>query len=145
MQSYAWRALLGHIPPEKQDQFSIVTLAGIEICLNSILRLEHEFVVVKGRLAGSQDGGRIFFIPFATIDHFSFTQPTRETDFTDIFSGLEIPAPAEELPPPPRNGDSNLGIEPRPAIRSEVLERFRARPGSSTNLSQFRPKGDRRE
>ncbi|MBY0231293.1 MAG: hypothetical protein K2W96_18580 [Gemmataceae bacterium] len=142
MHAQTWIALFRHIPPEKQPLFSIITANGTELTVQAFLRIEPELLIVKGRLAASQDAGRVFFIPYHLIDTFSYTNPVRESEVEELFGTLSFaqgepaptPPPAEE-PPPAR--PSLLGI-PSPArhsIRSEVLEKFRSsRPGSSLSL-----------
>jgi hypothetical protein len=140
MQNSAWIALLSHIPPEQQSRFMLVTSSGIEIAIQSFLLIEQECVAIKGRLAGSQDQGRVFFIPYSNIDNFGFSQPVKDVEFTELFGNLtlatEAPPPVEvvangQAQPPAEAADENAG-EPaaggsRPVIRSEVLERFRSR------------------
>lgn len=158
MNDRAWEAVLRHIPAAQQDQFSLVTTSGTEISLQSLLRIEADFVVAKGRLAGSQDQGRVFFIPYANIDYFGTSQPIKDEEFHQMFDDLQLPrlepadvgqavappvapvAPVAPLPPgivavAPSQHGSGL----RPPIRSEVLERYRSArtpggPPSSGNL-----------
>jgi hypothetical protein len=154
MHQSAWVALLRHIPPEQYDQLAVVTTSGTEICVQGILRIEQEFLAFKGRLAGSQDAGRLFFLPYERIDYLGFQRPVKDAEFAEMFGGLtisppvngegfglgealafqsfEAPAPAPE-PDGAANGTppaSGSGIQP--AIRSVVLERFRARGPSSS-------------
>jgi hypothetical protein len=130
----------------------LVTTGGTEIAIQSFLRIERELVILKGRLSGSQEQGRIFFIPYCQVDYIGTAQVTKDADFHEMFSSFHFPGPAHEeglaampneangypaappvaAPPEPKGGS---GV--RPAIRSEVLERFRnARggPPSSSNL-----------
>jgi hypothetical protein len=150
MLARTWIALFRHIPPDHHPRFSLVTVNGTEISIQLILRLEADFAIIKGRLSGSQEAGRVFFIPYSSIDTFSFTSPVRETDVNDLFGTLTFdepvaePEPAAAPEPPPvapsaqaaENGKAvEPGSGPRPVIRSEVLERFRSsRPSSSVNL-----------
>jgi hypothetical protein len=143
MQNYAWIALLQHIPPEQQSRFMLVTSSGTEIAIQSFLIIEGEFVAVKGRLSGTQDQGRVFFIPYAHIDYFGFAQAIKDEEFTEMFGTLEVPSPPPVLPaaanerapdtvldaPPPPVAPAPPVSPSRPAIRSEVLERFRSRMG----------------
>lgn len=143
MQNHAWAALLRHIPPEQQSQYMLVTRGGTEIAVQSLLRLEDEFAVVKGRLAGSQDAGRVFFVPYENIDYFGTQQPVKDADFNEVFNSLVLPGatpflPETPVPPAPPRPDSG----PRAAIRSEILERYRARPSSASILPD--PKGNGR-
>jgi hypothetical protein len=142
MQSSAWVALLRHIPAEQHDQYMLVTMSGTEIAIQGLLRIEQEFVALKGRLSGSQEAGRVFFIPYAQIDYIGTQKPIKDSDFNEVFGSLvmrneagpwDVAAPAEM----PVGGSNGSG--PRPAIRSEVLERYRARPSSSATLPNPRP------
>jgi hypothetical protein len=93
MQDKAWAALLSHIPAERHDNLMLVTRSATEIAIQSILRIDRQFVALKGRLAGSQDTGRLFFIPFSEIDYLGFAKTVREDEFNDLFGGLNMPAP----------------------------------------------------
>src|SRR5262249_52285946 len=145
MQSSVWAVLLRHIPADQHDNLMLVTSGGTEIALQCVLRVEQEFMAVKGRLAGSQDAGRVFFIPFNRIDYLGFQKALKEADFHEMFKGLDIPAAPAAVPPPPpepapppaaqapqaaappaANG-SLTGSGERRAIKSAVLERFRSR------------------
>src|SRR5262245_2578993 len=101
MHSSAWVALLKHIPPEHHNRLMLVTSCGIEITVQCFLRIEREFVALRGRLAGSQEAGRVFFVPFAKIDYFGFMQEIKESEFHDLFGTLVLPDP----PAPTRAGD----------------------------------------
>lgn len=126
MHPSAWAAVLRHIPAEQQHLFSLVTQGGAEISVAALVRIEDEFAIVRGRLSGSQDSGRVFFVPYANIDYFGYTNPVKEEDYAAMFDSLEVPKAAaeEEAPAPP----ARPSVHDRPAIRSEVLERFRQRP-----------------
>ena len=104
----------------------LVTNTRTEIAIQSILRLDVDFLIVKGRLAGSQDAGRVFFIPYANIDHLGFYRAVKDTEFEEMFAGLDAaPLPAIAVAPEP------VAEEPKAPIKSAVLERFRSRGGST--------------
>jgi hypothetical protein len=163
MHNGAWAALLRHIPAEQHNKLIIVTASGVEIAIQGFLRIEKELVILKGRLAGSQDQGRVFFIPFAQIDYIGSSLAWTDAEFNEAFDSLTFPDPpdgqdyeaevpssrqAEYTPAPrsapvPSNGSNHGLVAPtaggsRPNIRSEVLERFRNTrgngPSSSANL-----------
>src|SRR5688500_11986339 len=100
MQNHAWVALLRHIPPDQHSQYMLVTTSGTDITVQSFLRIEQECVVLKGRLAGTQETGRIFFIPYDHIDYFGTQQPVKDTDFNEVFNSLVLPSAA-----PPASGE----------------------------------------
>jgi hypothetical protein len=160
MHSSAWAALLRHIPGNVQHNLMLVTRSGTEICIQAILRVDHEFLAFKGRLAGSQDAGRLFFVAFDQIDYLGFQQAVREEEFHELFDGLQMPAPATialpaefapaaepepEPEPEPAIAQTPAAVPGGPAapvapsavagaaapIKSAVLERFRSRQPSS--------------
>ena len=164
MDDLAWVAILRHIPADKLSGFTIILEGNIEITLQSLLRLEVEFAVFKGRLSGSQDAGRVFFVPYCRIVNLGTLHPIKDEDYEAIFQTLTIPssvaviaAPVPAPPPVPapepvaanghhtpngHNGASQNDSGVRASIRSEVLDRFRARPNgpsSSANLPNPRP------
>jgi hypothetical protein len=154
MHNSVWTALLRHLPPEQYDQLMLVTVGGTEIALQTVLRIEQEFMAVKGRLAGSQDAGRVFFIPYAQIDYFGFQQPLKESDFHQLFGTLTLPAPGqavaadpatltpEPVRDPPDGEPAMPGSGVRTPIKSAILERFRSRTASSLSLPPAQTTGE---
>jgi hypothetical protein len=145
MHDSAWIAILRQIPPEKQHQYSVTTRSGVEITIQLILRIETSFVAFRGRPAGSQDGGRIYFLPYDNIDFLGSTISMRETEYEEDFGSLRSPAavapsslppePAQVLEPIVAAGAARPPSSLNVPIRSEVLDRFRSqRPTSSPSL-----------
>jgi hypothetical protein len=152
MQSVAWALLLRQYLQEQQNSLMLVTAAGTEIAVQQILRLDHEFVAIRGRMAGSTDAGRVFIIPYRGLLYVGTQQACTEADFRARFDNVsfpdpsapaEPPAPAAEEPPPPAEPEE-AAVAPSaraPApIKSAVLERFRARSASAPGVS-LRPSG----
>jgi hypothetical protein len=149
MHSSVWVLLIRQVPPEQHNNLMLVTSGRTEIAVQTVLRIDHEFMAIRGRLAGSQEAGRVFFIPYDQIDYLGFQQPIKESEFHDLFDGLVVPAPAAvapaapaaEPPPaapapepeaaPPVAPSANGAGRPATPIKSAVLERFRARSVSS--------------
>jgi hypothetical protein len=104
-----WIRLFRHIPPEHQSKFTLITSNGTELLVQSFIRIEPEFVLVKGRLSGSQDAGRVFFIPYANIDSFSYTNPVRDNDVEELFGSLTFDAPQ---PAEPHAADARAAANP---------------------------------
>ena len=65
MQESLWSTLLRRIPPAKHDILIVVTAAGVELMIKKIIRLDEDFVILRGRLAGSSDQNRIVILPYA--------------------------------------------------------------------------------
>jgi hypothetical protein len=127
MQDKCWATLLSYIPPQQHDGLMLVTTSGTEIAIQTILRVESQFMAIKGRLAGSQDTGRLFFIPFSQIDYFGFQKSVREEEFHEQFGGLRMPGSEEEsaAPVPPEAVPAPVAappvvVPPQPAPAAAV-------------------------
>src|SRR6516165_10370450 len=102
MQCNAWGHLLRQIPTEKYQTLSLVTTGGTEIALQGILRIEREFVAIKGRLSGSQAAGRVYFIPYTHIDYLGTQVEVKDAEFEATFGQLELSSAAVgDAPPSP--------------------------------------------
>jgi hypothetical protein len=149
MHDAAWMKLLRHIPASEQSKLMLVTTGGTEITIQCLLRLDPECLALRGRLAGSTDAGRVFFVPYSHIDYFGFQQPLKEAEFHELFSSLEALSgelteeAASTSPTTASNAaaPSLVPANPTPprgpaVIKSAVLEKFRARsishPGTQT-------------
>lgn len=153
MQAQVWDALLRKIPANYHAGLSVSTLAGAEIILQSIIRLEPTHALVRGRPAGSTDGGRIMIIPFDQIDFVSFTQRLSEAEVQAIFGSATTNFPEISVRPeqPEANGTppaespvKNLTTPPAPPepanksgrpSKSMLLAKLRARLGESSRGS----------
>jgi hypothetical protein len=108
MQNSAWIDLFRRIPPEQHNTLAIVTSVGIEIAIQTLVRIEEHFVVIRGRLAGTTDTGRAFFIPYSQINYLGFVQEIKEPQLRALFG--EAPPPAD-----PERKATAASTEPAPA------------------------------
>jgi hypothetical protein len=133
----------------------VVTAIGTEMAIQNILRIEEDFVVIRGRLAGSSDTGRVFFLPYSQINYAGFQKALKEDEFNALFGENEPPiaeaaaavpepapvvlpsGPTTPLPPSksavsPTGGltatdrPRNSNRPPLP-LKSQLLERLRSR------------------
>jgi hypothetical protein len=132
----------------------VVTKAGTEITLQAVLRMEEEYLVLRGRLQGTSNAGHIFFVPFEQIDHISTIVEIKEQEVEAIFGSpgavftagdagkapaetpddqaAEVAADASAEEQEEGEDQSKPDRHPTPArgIHSiELLERIRARTG----------------
>jgi len=129
MQAAVWMELLARIPEHQRSQLVVMTTARVEITVQDLVRMDEAYVAVRGRLAGSSDAGRLFFVPYDQIAYVSIQKAVRDQELVEIF-GTAPPAPAapaaavdqlpsepgaEELPPP------ELEPEPEPVPEAEGL------------------------
>jgi hypothetical protein len=155
MQNSAWIVLLRRIPPDLHNTLAIVTTIGIEINIQTLVRIEDDHVVIRGRLAGTTDTGRAFFVPYDQINYLGIVKEMKEpqvralygeappaeeveqkTDAVSTESAVAQPSATEAMPvpvPPPEPEATPPAEPPKPAPqlkiprKSGVLERLRAR------------------
>jgi hypothetical protein len=90
MQSSAWAAILRRIPPDQHDSLAIVTTVGVEISIQDVLRIEDDHIVMRGRLSGTTQSGRAFFVPYDQINYLGFQKEVRVAQIMALYS--EAPA-----------------------------------------------------
>ena len=127
MQSTPWIALLKKIPAEQHNHLVLVTEAGVEFTIQTILQSEGEWLAFKGRLACSQETGRLYFVPFDRIDYLGFNRSVAEEEFRSWFGNAPAPAQAAGGLANGKPGAGANGAQPN---RAALLERIRARPSS---------------
>jgi hypothetical protein len=162
MQSSEWIGLIGRIPADKHDCLCFVTTGGLHINLQAIVCRAQDFLVVRGRIAGSTDAGYTFLLPYDQMECVYFQKPVSEEEAIAWFGAtgapvevaapvarptaaggapvpapapLPIPAPAAPVPGAPAL--ATAGIQTRSGSiplpgKAAILERLRKRTGSSS-------------
>lgn len=159
MQSDIWLTLFQKIPPAYRDHLAIITTVGMEVSIQAILRTEPQYLVIRGRQAGTTDTGRIFFIPFDQINLLCVQKPMKGAEVRAMYgeppdtTDAEESLPDEELPsaaaiegpdaapppapvPPPAPAIEEPPKAPPPRLsKSELLARIRSRSQGAGNGS----------
>jgi hypothetical protein len=164
VQNAAWISLLRHIPAEHQSNLILTMSTGTDIAIQTILRAEKDYLVIRGRLTGTTDGGGFFFVPFDQISFMGFQRAVHETEVRTMFgepaasagaahdsaanpgeNGTPDQAPAPAVAPPD-SAPPGVGGPPGPpgypkpragTAKAALLERLRARrAGSDPNQPQ---------
>jgi hypothetical protein len=85
MHSGAWITLLKRIPLAHHNILTVRTSGGTEVNIQSILRLDTEFAVIRGRLAATTETGRVYFIPYDQIDYVGYLKEVKVEQIRDMF------------------------------------------------------------
>jgi hypothetical protein len=115
MQSAAWKAIFNRVPREHHEIMVLVTSIGIEINIKGIQLLEPDYVVLRGRLGGTTDAGRLFFVPYDQINYITFHSEIREQQVAEML-GLDAPPPKAPIP----MGDAVKAAEAAADIAAEA-------------------------
>lgn len=67
MDSKTWQKLFQGIRPDDQDSVVISMVGGLEIATQNIARAEEDLVMIRGRVAGEAEYGRLFLLPYEKI------------------------------------------------------------------------------
>jgi mannose-6-phosphate isomerase-like protein (cupin superfamily) len=86
-----WVKLISRVPEAHREILTLMMRSGTEIALQTVLRTDDHFVVVRGRLSGTTDQDRIFFVPYDQIVYAGFTRPVPLPIIAGMFG--ENPAP----------------------------------------------------
>jgi hypothetical protein len=92
MQASSWLALFKQMPQSQHDNLSLVTNIGTEVALQQIIRLERDFMVVRGRMTGTMDTGVIIVIPYDQISYMNFVKRMLVEEANELFKGFKAPA-----------------------------------------------------
>src|SRR5438874_2270643 len=92
-----WTDMLQRIPENQHNKLVVVTASGIEVSIQTVLRAEEKYLVIRGRLGGTTDGGRIFFIPYDQVGYLCINIEMPETQIQAMFG--ESQPQASTAPP----------------------------------------------
>jgi hypothetical protein len=157
MQHNVWMSVFRRIAPEYHDTIMIVTTEGTEIAVQNLLRIEDDLAVIRGRISGSSDAGRVFFIPYSQINFAGFQKPLKEEELNAILGMGELKPQAkpqaetvadigQNLSPRSTNqsksssgssgsgGNRSIINRPPLPLKSELLERLRTRSHQAVSM-----------
>lgn len=118
-----WVKLLQRIPPEQHDNLLLMTRSGQDVTVQMFARLEEHYAVIRGRMAGTSDADRMFFIPYDQIVYLQFVRPVLDDVVVQMFGqqqqmmmGMQqmAPRPAPAEAPPPETAPAPAPAEPEP-------------------------------
>ncbi len=150
MQSDDWRELLQIIPRKYHDIIVLLTAGGAEVAVQEVVRMDGPYLVVRGRVAGTTDTDRAFFVPYDSLLYVRFQRTIPDTVLYGLYgqtppdpvadpAPAQAPAEAEKAPPAeeaapaveqpaPEPPPLPPGATPPRGIdRTKLLERLRQR------------------
>lgn len=126
--------VFGRIPEVDHAKTQVVLRAGASVSVDTVVRFEPTYFVVRGREAGNQDEGRAFFLPYDEVVCVKIERMVKldeiEAMFTDRpdagkktppAAATDTPRPAAETPPP-----AAAPLDPQQIAKQNLLDRIRA-------------------
>jgi hypothetical protein len=143
MQGASWINLLRRIPANLHDGMALTLSTGAEVVVQRLVKLDPEVAILRGRLAGTQDTGRLVVLPYSHLVAVNIARPLTDGDVDTIFGrngqafagemALAVPgdsSPGDGAP----DVDSSANGEPdaagpKPAMpsKNQLLAKLRAR------------------
>ena len=133
------QSLIQRIPPESIPKIVLVIKAGgSSINIDMVFRLEPDYMVVRGREAGTNDDGRGFFVPYEEIAYIRLEQFVKISELKAIYGvpvvegddvsleteATRTPSPAGVNTPAPAGTQGPQ--DPASIAKQNLLERIRA-------------------
>ena len=143
MTNEEWIDMFRVIPEEEQNSIVLVLRNGAELSVDTLFRFEVNFLVMRGRVNGTTDEGRAFFIPYDQMVYYRIERITNLAKLRDFLEGrsgneaprapvkVELPEPVHLAPPPavptiPTAPIPSTPITDATATRNALLDRIRA-------------------
>lgn len=114
-----WVALFRRIPANLHGALLLGTVSGAEVLVQKIVKLESEFIIMRGRLSGTQDNC-VMMLPYGQLTFVTITRVLKDPEVEAIF-GKGAPSALADLPTPaageePAAEEAAPTEEPAPAV-----------------------------
>jgi hypothetical protein len=95
-----WLQIVSRIGVENLDNVSLITVTGNELVIQSVFRLEHDFMIIRARTSGTMDTGRCIVLPYSQVDFLAFNKAMSEDAVQKLFDGsFQASTPAMMMAP----------------------------------------------
>jgi hypothetical protein len=136
MTADVWIDMLRLIPEAEHGKLVIVLGNGTELCVDTIVRFEEQFLVLRGRQGGTVEEARGFFVPYDQMLCLRLDRIVKVEEMQEFFGPSEstLTPAARETPLVPPSNQPTPTVPTDPAVASRLLlERIRAVRASSAN------------
>lgn len=92
MESNSWIPLFERIPASLHDSVALVLTTGSELVMQKLVKLDTDFIILRGRMAGTQDTGRVIVIPYSQLVAVALTRRVSDAELAAMLGqgGSEI-------------------------------------------------------
>ena len=132
MPTFNWAEFLRKVPLDLHDQLVLAAVNGLEFAVQRLLRVDDAFILARGRVGGTSDVSRIFFLPYDRLAFVAFSRPLEDEVLAPIFG--ELIAPLKEVKALEMAAEAEASVEAPPPVAEKMgvntaamLERLRAR------------------
>ena len=133
MDASSWVGVFQRIPPDKEDFLMIVTTSGVEIVIQKIIRIDAEFLILKGRISGAMDAARAVLMPYNQINNLCVNKQLQDADILTVFGcdgGSERPVSS------PPKAETNTHADEAPVEHAAPFPEPPLAPAAAPILAQ---------
>lgn len=127
-----WRKLFDSIRPVDQNVLVIALTSGLEIAVQQLGKVEDECILIRGRVGGQAETGRVFLVPFDKINAVYVNRLVLSEE-VDLFSPSVTPERKEEIA---RTIKALEEKQKEMARQAEAAKREGQQPGVSPDLKR---------
>lgn len=88
MQREYWIELFQKVPETMHEQVVFSLSTGIDVYNQRFLQFADEYLLVRGRLGGTDEGSRIFMVPWSELRMIFFSRPVEDELLFRVFGDL---------------------------------------------------------
>ena len=92
MTAVDWMDMIRLVPEAERTKLVIVLVNGTELCVDTIVRYEVAFVVMRGRVGGQVEEARGFFVPY---DQMLYLRLDRIMKVEELEAFFTTPSPVQ--------------------------------------------------
>lgn len=118
--------VLNRLPDNDQAKIQIVLRSGRNVSIDTVMRLEDHYTVVRGRESGNQDEGRVFFIPYAEMVCLKLERIVNMEEIETWYNDTPSMAKKDATATPRTVSPEPEPLDPAEIARQNLLERIRA-------------------
>lgn len=96
MDACSWQLLFNSFRPDDHDSLVLSVSGGLEVAVQNVSRVEDDLVLVRGRISGQEDGGRLFIIPYSKLNSV-FVNRVVAHEEVELFSPTVSPERKEQV------------------------------------------------
>ena len=124
-----WIDVIRLIPEVEHVKLAVILQNGTELCVDTIIRYERQFLVLRGRQGGTIEESRAFFVPYDQMLCLRLDRVVKVEEIQEFFgtpSETLMPTPSREAAIVPAANIPTANVPTDPAVASRLLlERIR--------------------
>ncbi|MEI7855788.1 MAG: hypothetical protein WCJ06_18935 [Planctomycetota bacterium] len=138
MTTSAWLQLLPNLPQSWKESLVVKTISGTELSVQSIVRIDEQFVVIRGRVAGTTEQGQVYFVPTDRIETICIQRPPKEDEMQKVLNEM-FGLPVSMAPAVIEKTSDNLRATTIMRLSPEAHERLKSLSAASKQANPPTP------